>query len=347
MITEEGDSVRGRHMSNAVIVPPAPAGFPARLFTPTPKAARRVAQFFTTQINNDHTRKAYLNAARRFSVWCEARRIHELAAVEPIHVAAFVKQLQKEFSPPTVKQHLAALRMLFDWLVTGHVLEVNPAHAVHGPKYVVKKGKTPVLTGDEARELLDRIVLTRNTERGSLPESSEPVLIGLRDRALIGAMVYTFARINAVLQMKVSDYFVQGRRGWVRLHEKGGKQHEVPCHHNLEQYLDEYIAAAGIAREPDGPLFRTAAGKTSQLTGNAMSQQDAYRMIQRRAKAAGLKTRIGNHTFRATGITAYLKNKGTLETAQFIANHESPRTTKLYDRRQDEISLDEVERIAI
>ena len=134
--------------------------------------------------------------------------------------------------------------------------------------------------------------------------------------------------------------------GWVRLHEKGGKEHEVPCHHSLEQYLDEYITAAGIAGEPDAPLFQTAAGKTGTLTGKAMWQQDAYRSIQRRTRDTGIKTRIGNHTFRAIGIAAYLKNKGTLEAAQHIANHESPRTTKLYDRRQDEISLDEVERIA-
>jgi site-specific recombinase XerD len=320
---------------------------PARLFTPTPKAAKRVLEFFTTQINNDHTRKAYLNAARRFAVWCEEHGIGELAAVEPFHVAAFVKQLQKEFSAPTVKQHLAALRMLFDWLVFGHIMDVNPAHSVRGPKHIVKKGKTPVLTADEARELLDSITLTRNTGGNGQPESPEPVLIGLRDRALIGVMVYTFARINAVLEMKVSDYFVQSRRGWVRLHEKGGKEHEVPCHHNLELYLDEYIAAASIAGDGDGPLFRTAAGKTGTLTSNTMWQQDAYRMIQRRAADARIKTRIGNHTFRATGITAYLKNKGTLEAAQHIANHESPRTTKLYDRRQDEISLDEVEKILI
>jgi len=334
-------------MSTGIIPSPAPAVLPARLFTPTPKAAKRVLEFFTTQINNDHTRKAYMNAARRFADWCEARSLHELTAVEPFHVAAFIKQLQKGFSAPTVKQHLAALRMLFDWLVTGHVLDVNPAHAVHGPKYVVKKGKTPVLTAEEARELLDSIPLTRIMGRDGQDESMEPALIGLRDRALIGVMVYTFARINAVLQMKVNDYFVQGRRGWIRLHEKGGKQHEVPCHHNLEKYLDDYIAAAGLSRDPEGPLFRTAVGKSGELTGNAMWQQDAYRMIQRRARAAGLKTRIGNHTFRATGITAYLKNNGTLETAQFIANHESPRTTKLYDRRQDEISLDEVEKISI
>lgn len=246
-----------------------------------------------------------------------------------------------------MKQHLAALRMLFDWLVTGHVLDVNPAHAVRGPKYVVKKGKTPVLTAGEARELLDSIAIARKTASRNGAQPGEPAIVGLRDRALIAVMVYTFARVNAVLQMKVRDYFVQGRRGWVRLHEKGGKEHEVPCHHHLEQYLDEYIAAAGIAGDPDGPLFRTAAGKTGALNRTAMWQQDAYRMIQRRAGAAGIKTKIGNHTFRATGITAYLKNKGTLEAAQHIDNHESPRTTKLYDRRQDEISLDEVERIAI
>lgn len=330
-----------------IILSPAPALQPAPLFTPTPKAARRVLEFFTAQVNNDHTRKAYLNATRRFAAWCDEKGIGQLADVQAFHVAAFIKELQGEFTAPTVKQHLAALRMLFDWLVTGHVLDVNPAHAVRGPKYVVKKGKTPVLTADEARELLDSIKIVRKTKQKDDPEPGEPALVGLRDRALIGVMVYTFARVNAVLQMKVRDYFVQGRRGWVRLHEKGGKEHEVPCHHNLERLLDEYIAAAGIAGDPDGPLFRTAAGKTGELTGNAMWQQDAYRMIQRRAAVAGIKTRIGNHTFRATGITAYLKNSGKLEVAQHIANHESPRTTKLYDRRQDEISLDEVERIGI
>jgi site-specific recombinase XerD len=328
---------------------PAPASVPAALFAPTPKAAKRVFEFFTTQINNDHTRKAYMNAARRFAAWCEARGIWELAAVEPSHIAAFIKQLQGKLTPSTVKQHLAALRMLFDWLVLGHVIDVNPAHAVRGPKYVVRKGKTSVLTAEEARELLDSIPLVRNTGRRhkGQAESPKPSLVGLRDRALIAVMVYSFARINAVLEMKVRDYFVQGRRGWVRLHEKGGKEHEVPCHHNLEAYLDEYIATADIARDTDGPLFRTAAGKTGELTCNPMWQQDAYRMIQRRAADAGIKTRIGNHTFRATGITAYLKNNGTLEHAQHLANHESPRTTKLYDRRTEEISLDEVEKISI
>lgn len=311
----------------------APASPIAPLFAPTPQAARRVLEFFTAQINNDHTRKAYWNATRRFAAWCEAQGITELTAVQPFHVAAFIKQLQADLSAPTVKQHLAALRMLFDFLVTGQVIAINPAHAVRGPKYVVKKGKTPVLNAEEARGLLNSI--------------DTSTLAGLRDRALIGLMVYSFARINAVLNMRVEDYFIQGRRGWVRLDEKGGKQHEVPCHHNLESYLDAYVEQAELLKHPQAPLFQTLAGRSGRLTGNPLWQQDAYRMIQRRAKAAGLRTRIGNHTFRATGITTYLKNGGRLEMAQHIANHESPRTTKLYDRRQDEITLDEVERIVI
>src|ERR1700691_4125703 len=232
-------------------------------------------------------------------------------------------------------------------VITGgndYVPALPPRARARYPHWDVKKGKTPVLSAHEARELLDGINISKIVKRAGA-SIEIPDIVGLRDRALIGVMVYTFARVNAVLQMEVRDYFVQGRRGWVRLHEKGGKEHELPCHHNLERYLDEYIAAADIAGDLDGPLFRTTGRKTGQQ--QEMWQQDAYRMIQRRSAAVGLKTRIGNHTWRATGITAYLKNGGTLAHAQTMANQSSPRTTKLYDRRQDDISLDEVERIAI
>jgi len=289
---------------------------------------------------------SYMNATRRFAEWCASKDIHQLAQVEPLHVAAFVRDLQEELSPPSVKQHLAPIRMLFDWLVTGHVIDTNPAHSVRGPRYTVKKGKTPVLTAEEAHALLESIPITKKPANDT-EAADQPDLLGLRDRALIAIMVYSFARIGAVIQMKVGDYFVQGRRRWVRLHEKGGKEHDVPCHHSLDQCLHDYIEAAGITDDVDGYLFRTARRKTGQLTTNPLFQQDAHRIIRRRAKAAGIETRIGNHTFRATGITAYLKNSGKLEVAQQIANHESPRTTKLYDRRQDEISLDEIERITI
>jgi len=147
--------------------------------------------------------------------------------------------------------------------------------------------------------------------------------------------------------MRVEDYYGQGKRWWVRLHEKGGKRHEMPCHHNLEAYLDAYLQAAGILEAKKSPLFRSARGRTGELTENPMDRVDVYRMIRRRARDAGLDANICCHTFRATGITAYLENGGTLENAQAMAAHESPRTTKLYDRTGDEITLDEVERIAI
>jgi integrase len=160
-------------------------------------------------------------------------------------------------------------------------------------------------------------------------------------------MVYSFARVGAVVKMRVRDYYPNGKRWWIRLHEKGGKFHEVPAHHNAEVYLDTYLQAAGIKNDKDNPLFRTSRGKTRKLTESPMHRVDVYRMIKRRAKAAGISESTCCHTFRATGITVYMENGGTLENAQAIAAHESPRTTKLYDRSGDQITLDEIERIVI
>lgn len=292
-------------------------------------ASRRFVEFFTANIRNRNTRMAYMRALSPFLAWCEGRGL-ALRDIQPVHVAVYVEQ--HPGSKPTVKQHLAAIRMLFDWLVTGQVVPVNPAASVRGPKYVVKKGKTPVLTAGQARQLLDSI------DTGSI--------VGLRDRALIGVMVYSFARVSAVIGMRAEDYYQSGKRWWIRLHEKGGKRHEVPAHHNAEAYLDAYLEAAGRAGPKRTPLFRTI-NKHRQLTDSPMYRTDVLRMIKRRAQAAGLPATTCCHTFRATGITAYLENGGTIENAQAIAAHESPRTTKLYDRTSDENSLDEVERILI
>ena len=207
--------------------------------------------------------------------------------MQPLHVAAYIEQLGRERSAPTVKQRLAAIRHLFDWLVTGQVIPVNPASSVRGPSHSVKRGKTPVLDRSEARALLDSIDVTTP--------------VGLRDRALIGLMVYSFARIGAALSMKVEDVYVQNRRLWVRLHEKGGKRHEMPCHHNLETYLHAYIDGCGLASDPKGPLFRTIGRGTDTLTTTPLPQANAYAMIRRRAAAADIATKIGNHTFRAIG----------------------------------------------
>lgn len=251
-------------------------------------------------------------------------------SIQPITVAAYIEQHQA--AAPTVKQHLAATRMLFDWLVTGQIVPHNPATSVRGPKHSVKRGKTPVLTAEQARILLDSV------------DTSTP--IGLRDRALIGVMVYSFARVTAAISMRMEDYFQSGKRWWLRLHEKGGKRHDLPAHHNAEEYLDAYLKLSDVYGSKKTYIFRTI-DKRGRLTSRAMSRTDALKMIKRRAKAAGLPYSTCCHTFRATGITAYLNNGGTIEKAQLIAAHESPRTTKLYDRTNDDISLDEIERIQI
>ena len=319
--------------------PPVPVSLPvpAGAFGPIPAlfaaageaGARRLVEWLTADIRNPRTRESYARAVARFSAWCETHGLR-LAQLTPIHAAAYVESLAAVLEKPTVKQHLAALRVLGDYLVTGQIIPANPFGPVRGPRYVVKTGKTPVLTAEEMRQLFAAI--------------DPATLAGKRDAALIAVMAYSFARISAVLAMDIGDYRQQGRRSWLALHEKGGKEHAVPCHHKIEAFLDDYLAAAGIAGQRHGPLFRTL-DRHGRLTIARLDRREALAMVKRRSKAAGLGDRVCCHSFRATGITVFLQNGGSIETAQALAAHESPRTTKLYDRTQDEIGLAEVERI--
>ena len=296
-------------------------------------AGWRYVEFFTANIRNPNTRRAYARACTSFFAWCDERGL-TLTTIRPHDVATYIETRQLTHSAPDVKQQLAAVRMLFDWLITGQIVPVNPAAAVRGPKHVVKTGKTAVLDAKEWRKLIDCIPTDTLRDR--------------RDRALISTLTYSFARINAALKMKVEDLRPKGAGWQLRLHEKGGKHHEMPCHHALAEELHAYIDAAGIAEDRKGYLFRTAPGhNAAMLLEKPMAQADAWRMIRRRAVAAGIHAPIGNHSFRATGITAYLGNGGALEHAQSMAAHESPRTTKLYDRTKDRLTQDEVERIRL
>ena len=302
---------------------------PALIVDAGPDAVARFLEFFAGRIANERTRAAYGRAVGQFLAWSEARGLR-LRDVAPLHVAAYIRT--HPGSAPTVKQHLAAIRMLCDWLVVSQVLPVNPAAAVRGPKHVVTKGSTPVLSPAEARKLLDSI------DTGSLA--------GLRDRALFSVMLYSFARVSAVLGMRRQDYFQQGSRGWLRLHEKGGKRHDVPAHHRAAEALDQYVEGAEL-EEPKATLFQSVEPAGRRLTGRALQRRVVLAMIKRRAAAADLPPSTCCHTFRATGITAYLSNGGTIEHAQQIAGHASPKTTKLYDRTADTVTVDEIERIVI
>ena len=298
-------------------------------------AISRFLEFFAATIRNKNTREAYARAARDFLCWCDVVGVADLNAITPIIVAGYIEQLTAEKSAPTVKQHLAALRQLFDWFVRSQIVKSNPLANVRGPRHSSLQGKTPVLMANDARDLIR-----------SIPTGT---IIGLRDRALIGLMTYSFARISAALQMNVKDVFSKHHRLWLRLHEKGGKYHEMPCHHNLEVYLREYVDAAGLLASPDSPLFRTIDRSTKSLSTTGLQRAEALAMVKRRARNAGVETPgICNHTFRGSGITSYLDHPDArLEVAQQMAGHADPKTTRIYDRRQEIVTLDEVERIGI
>ena len=222
------------------------------------RATLRFLEFFTAAIRNKNTRRAYARAVTRLSDWCQKRQL-TLDTLHPIVIGGYIEQLQTELSPPSVKQHLAAIRMLFDFLVVGQILPMNPASSVRGPKHSAQKGKTPVLTAAETRDLLESI--------------ETDTLVGLRDRALIGVMVFSFARIGATLDMDVEDYFLQGKHWWFRLHEKGGKRHEVVAHHNAEELMDAYLDAAGVRGDKHGPIFRSFS-RRRQLTERRLQPQE-------------------------------------------------------------------------
>jgi integrase/recombinase XerD len=325
IITTNKTKATAKRRSGRIIVP-------AIVASEGEATSKRFIEFFTATIRNRNTRAAYARAIAQFMTWCESHRL-ALKSIEPVHVAAYIEKLTGEREPQTVKQHLAAIRTLFDWLVTGQCAPHNPASSVRGPRYSYKKGKTPILDEDGMQRLLSGI------------DTSD--VTGLRDRALIALMYYTFGRVSAIVALDLKDYYRRGKKHFIALKEKGGKHHEVPLHHKALEYLDAYLEAAGLSGLKAAPLFRSSKGKAKEktLSENRMSRIDAWKMIKRRALRAGIKEDISPHSFRGTGITLYLESGGSLEHAQAIADHASPRTTKLYDRTGDQLSLDEIERI--
>jgi site-specific recombinase XerD len=226
-------------MNNQLIVRGERAPIPGQIAVAGEEARKRFIEFFTANICNRNTRAAYLRAVSDFFQWCEEAGLSELRALQPVHVAAYVESLGKTHSAPSVKQHLAAVRMLFDWLVVGQVVGSNPASVVRGPKHVVKRGKTPVLVPEEARALFE-----------SIPADT---LVGLRDRALLAVLIYSFARISAALSMRVEDYFPQGKRWWLRLHGEGRE----------------------ISRDAGAPYARGVSGYLHPDGGNRRGQERA------------------------------------------------------------------------
>lgn len=297
-----------------------------------PSASQRYTEFFAASLRNRNTRAAYWHACSQFLARCEEAGL-TLDAIQPVHVAGYVEHLSQTAAAPTVKQHLAAIRRMFDFLVVGQILPTNPTASVRGPKYVVSEGKTPILDADEVLTLFAQFDDTR--------------LIDLRDRAILGAMVYSFARVGVLAKLRVKDYYRQGARAWFVLDEKGGKQNRVPAHHQVAKYVEQYLARAGIEAQRETSLFRSLGrGRGGHgVTERGLRREEIFAMVRRRAAAVGLPSEIGCHSLRGTGITNYLKNGGTIETAAKLAGHVSPRATQLYDLRSAEVVQAEVERI--
>jgi site-specific recombinase XerD len=306
-------------------------GLPAIIQRAGPEAEACTLEFFAS-VRSRNTRDAYVQAIVNFTNWCEGRSL-ELVDIDAFTVTAYIREIERDYKAATVRQHLAAIRLLFDRLVAGGVVPVNPASGVRGPKGAVNKRRTAALRPQDVRRLIDSI------------DASE--LSGLRDRALIAVMVYGFARVSPLIAMDVKDYRAQDGGRWLRLYEKHGTPHEVPTHRKAQEYLDAYVAAAGIAAALDSALWRTMA-KDRSMSGRRMSRMDVYRAVRRRADDANLGAAATCQNLRAAGLSAYLANGGSVKRAQAIAAHASPRTTKLYEVTDgDELTAADIEKTGI
>ena len=296
------------------------------------RAVKSFFEFFGASIRNKNTREAYLRAALRFFKWCETRNL-AIESIEAMHIAGYVEQLGQDYPPETVKVHLSAIKRLYDFLVTRQVVPFSPAASVRGPKVFVSEGKTPVLAAEELRTLLDSI------------DTSE--IRGMRDRAIITLMYFTFARVGAVRKLKVSDFYRSGDEWHIKLREKGSKIRDLPMHPEAARFIRSYLENAGLTPLPSSPLFQTTHGRSEKLSGRPMHRNDILAMIKRHALLCGLSPEICCHTFRATGITRYMDGGGRIEQAQRIAGHADARTTKLYDRSENAVRMEEIKKIEI
>jgi site-specific recombinase XerD len=289
-------------------------------------------EFFAGEIRNPHTRTAYERAVRGFLGWCSAAGIDDLRRVAPGDVGRYQDQLTG--GTPKKKLHLAAIRRYFDRLVTRHIVMLNPAASVRGERYAVVEGKTPEISVEQARLLL------RSMDASTV--------VGLRDRAVIGILIYTAARAGAVAKLRIRSLQHDGSQWRLRFEEKGGKSREIPVRHDLQGFILEYVETAGLRDgAKDEPLFRTTVRKTKQLTDRGMTGIDICRMVKRRLRDAGLPSRLSPHSFRVATVTDLLDQGAPLDEVQHLAGHADPRTTRLYDRRKKQVTRNLVERISI
>ena len=278
-------------------------------------------EFFGARISNAHTRRAYARVVSRFLAWCELEDL-ELSRVSPGLAGRFIDELAGDSA--TKNQAL----------VTRHAAPLNPFQSVRGRKHDTSDGKTPDLSIQQARDLLRSIDTSH--------------VVGLRDRALLGTLAYTGARIGAIARLRRGDLEDQGPQRVLRFREKGGKQREIPVRHDLDRWLGEYLEEAGIHAAPkETPLFRAALGNRKVLSEAPLAANDMRRLLKRRLKDAGLPAIFSPHSFRVLVVTDLLSQDVPLEDVQYLAGHANPKTTQIYDRRRRRVTRNIVERISV
>ncbi len=304
---------------------------PALVASAGPAAQFAWEEFLFGQIRNEHTRRAYGHAVARFLKHCEQLG-RELPQIAPADVGRYLDSLHH--SAATKKLHLAGLRHFFDTLVTRHVVVLNPALSVRGERLQVVEGKTPEIGIEQARRLMRSIDIS--------------TVVGLRDRAICGILIYTAARVGAVAKLRRGDFYDLAGQSYLRFTEKGGKSREIPVRHDLRGFILDYLVANHLEySDKSSPLFRSALGRTGKLTQSAMATGDISRMVKRRLRSAGLSARLSPHSFRVTTVTDLLAQGVSLEDVQHLAGHADPRTTRLYDRRHRVVTRNIVERISV
>lgn len=329
-----------------VIAPRNEDALPVLVERAGPSAKFAWDEFFYAEHHNVHTQTAYMRAVKKFLVWCDEQGV-ELIHITPRMVGQYLVALGGSAAKRNL--HLSALRGFFDRLVNRHVVVLNPAASVKGVKDTVMEGKTPEMTIEQARTLLGAIRLNETVKNEQGEDVKIPLVIGLRDRAILSTLRFTACRAGAVAKLRLGDCQHDGSQYVLRFQEKGGKSREIPVRHDLEGMIRAYIEAAGLGGEgKDSPLFRTAInGSVKTLTGNALTSKRICELVKRRLKDAGLPSRLSPHSFRVTAITDLLTQGVPLEDVQYLAGHAEPRTTGLYDRRQKKVTRNIVERISI
>lgn len=293
-----------------------------------------IDDFFAGMLGNPHTRIAYLRAVRHFFGWCDEQGI-TLSRVTAGQIGRYFDA--QSWSPPTVNQHLAALRRLFDHLVTMQHLPTNPASPVRRGRYSQDEGRTAEITLEQVRQLLASIDTNKR--------------VGLRDRTILGVLNFTGARVGAIGTLRRGDLVFDGSEYTLRFREKNGKRRVVPVHHELKVWLVAYLDAFGLAgvgsEELTRPLFRCvrrAAGVVTP-TDRGLDGEFIRRMVKRRCRDAGLPGTLTPHSFRVKTVTCLLSSGVPLEDVQYLVGHADPRTTRLYDRRKQAVTRSVIERI--